>query len=286
MSNSTLTKLSNASARAVACLGICLTTGILFQANSAEPALNPKLPTVFLVGDSTVNNGTKGLQGWGTAIGDYFDKTKVNVANRARGGRSSRSFIEEGLWDSVLAEMKPGDFVLVQFGHNDGGSLTDEKTAYRASLRSTGEETKEVDDAKTGQKKTVHSFGWYMRKYAADTKAKKATPIVLSLIPRNDWKDGKVLRASDSYGKFAADVAKSEKALFIDLNQIVATHYDEMGQEKVKPLFPMEHTHTSPEGAELNARCVVEGIKGLKDCPLRNYLSAKAKDIPAWSGAK
>src|SRR5947208_1354221 len=96
------------------------------------PKVNPNLPTLFLAGDSTVNNGTKGLQGWGTPIAEYFDHSKINVVNRARGGRSSRTFFTEGLWDKLLAEMKRGDFVIIQFGHNDGGPLTGEKA--RASL--------------------------------------------------------------------------------------------------------------------------------------------------------
>src|SRR5947209_4049910 len=93
----------------------------------------PRVPTLFIIGDSTVNNGTKGQQGWGTPIAGLFDKTKIKVDNRARGGRSSRSFLTEGLWDKLLAEMQPGDFVLIQFGHNDGGSLTDGRG--RASLK-------------------------------------------------------------------------------------------------------------------------------------------------------
>src|SRR6266478_4855195 len=73
-------------------------------------ALNPKLPTLFVVGDSTANNNANGGQGWGDPFVSYFDAAKINVLNRARGGRSSRTFQTERLWDKVLAEMKPGDF--------------------------------------------------------------------------------------------------------------------------------------------------------------------------------
>src|SRR5262245_23109501 len=72
----------------------------------------PRPPTLFIVGDSTVNNGTKGQQGWGTPLAALFDPKKITVDNRARGGRSSRTFITEGLWDKVLADLRPGDFVL------------------------------------------------------------------------------------------------------------------------------------------------------------------------------
>ena len=86
---------------------------------------NPKLPSLFLVGDSTVRNGhgtgSDGLLGWGAPIADYFDSAKINVVNRAIGGLSSHTYISQGHWDSTLEMVKPGDFVMIQFGHNDGG---------------------------------------------------------------------------------------------------------------------------------------------------------------------
>src|SRR6266853_4210167 len=104
-------------------------------------ALNPKLPTLFVVGDSTANNNANGARGWGDPFVAYFDTTKINVTNRARAGRSSRTFITEGLWDKVLADVKPGDFVLIQFGHNDGGPV--DKDRARGSLPGLGDEAKE-----------------------------------------------------------------------------------------------------------------------------------------------
>ncbi len=231
--------------------------------------INTNLPTLFLIGDSTVNNRSFGQQGWGTPIAGRFDQTKINVVNRARGGRSSRTFYTEGLWSNVVAELKAGDFVIMQFGHNDGGSL---RTNRRASLKGIGDETEEIGGTNNVPKEVVHTFGWYLRQYIRDTRAKGATPIVCSLIPRNDWKDGKVLRASESYAKWAREVAEAENVAFVDLNEIVARHYEELGQERVKDFFPFEHTHTSPEGAELNAQCVVEGLKALNS-PLCAYLA-------------
>src|SRR5262245_29948176 len=102
-------------------------------------------PTLFIISDSTVHNSSTGLQGWSDVIGNSFDQTRIKVENRARGGRSSRTFQTEGLWDQVLAEIKPGDFVLIQFGHNDGGAINDESRA-RGSLRGTGEEVEEIDN--------------------------------------------------------------------------------------------------------------------------------------------
>ena len=228
-------------------------------------------PTLYLIGDSTVNNSTKGLQGWGKPIAALFDETKIRVDNQAIGGRSSRSYLREGRWDKVAAMLKPGDFVLMQFGHNDNGPLDSEKA--RASIKGNGDEAQEVTIKETGVKETVHSYGWYLRKYATDTKAKGATAIVLSLIPRNIWVEGKVLRATDDYTVWATTAAHDSGAFFVDLNAIVATHYEALGEEKVKTdFFTADHTHTTPEGAALNAASVIEGVQTLKDCPLASFL--------------
>ena len=253
-------------------------------ASTAPPAAGAGLPTLFLIGDSTVKVGTAGQLGWGDPVAAYFDPARIRVVNRARGGRSSRTFLTEGLWDRVLAEMKPGDFVLMQFGHNDGGPVSGTPRA-RASLKGAGEETREiVADAATGKKETVHTYGWYLRKYVADAKAKGATAVVLSPIPRNRWgTDGKVLRAAGDYGKWAAEAARAEGAAFVDLNEIVALRYEQIGQEPVKALFGGDWTHTNAAGAEINAASVVAGIKGLKDHPLTRYLSPRATEVAAFT---
>jgi rhamnogalacturonan acetylesterase len=239
---------------------------------TSSGAQSQRLPTLFIIGDSTVKNSAKGLLGWGDPIAAFFDQQKIRIENRARGGRSSRTFQTEGLWDQVLSELKPGDFVLMQFGHNDGGAINDESRA-RGSLKGTGNETEEIDNLLTKKPEMVHTFGWYMRKYIADAKAKGAVAVVLSPIPRNVWKDGKVVRASADYGKWAAEAAKSEGAFFVDLNELVARRYDELGPDKVKELYFLEdHTHTTPAGAEVNARAVVEGLRAFDKCPLASFL--------------
>ena len=174
----------------------------------------------------------------------------------------------------MLALAKPGDFVMMQFGHNDGGGAAN----GRGSLRGNGDETQDVT---VGDKpETVHTYGWYIRNYIADTKAKGATPIVCSLIPRNTWRDEKVARAVGSYATWAEEATRQGSALFIDLNGIIADHYDQLGQEAVNKLFPAkEHTHPNWHGAVLNAQCVIEGLKRLKDCELNNDLSADPKPV-------
>jgi len=227
---------------------------------------DPKLPTLFLIGDSTVRNGrgdgANGQWGWGEPLVDRFDASRVNVVNRAVGGLSSRTFLTMGWWDKVLAMMKPGDVVMMQFGHNDNGPLDDAARA-RGTLKGTGGETREIDNPITKQHEAVHTYGWYLRRFIADTKAKGATPIVCSPVPRKIWQDGKVARSSDSYRRWATEVAAQEGVGFVDLNEIIAARYDALGPEKVEPLFADEHTHTSRAGAELNADCVIECLRAL-----------------------
>ncbi len=102
-------------------------------------AQTAEFPTVWVVGDSTASNANR--RGWADPFADYFDPAKATTVNRARAGRSSRTFITEGLWDKVRTALKPGDYVLIQFGHNDGGPPDTDRA--RGSLAGLGEESKE-----------------------------------------------------------------------------------------------------------------------------------------------
>jgi rhamnogalacturonan acetylesterase len=242
---------------------------------AADQPGNGRVPKLFLIGDSTVRNSTKGQLGWGDPIVGLFDTNRIQVENHALGGRSSRTYFTEGLWEKVQAQIRPGDFVMMQFGHNDGGGLSHPKG--RASLKGTSDETKTVQ--KDAKAEVVHTYGWYLRQYIQGTREKGATPIVLSLIPRNIWKGDKVGRASNDYGKWARETAQSSGAFFVDLNEIVARRYEAEGQAKVRELYfeATDHTHTTAAGAQVNAECVVEGVRRLKDCSLAGYLLPPAK---------
>jgi rhamnogalacturonan acetylesterase len=233
---------------------------------SAFVTLRKEKPVLYIIGDSTVRNGDgtgKSQQwGWGSFIAPYFDTARLGVQNHAIGGRSSRTFITEGRWERITSKLKKGDIVIMQFGHNDGGPLDDTARA-RGSIRGIGTDSARIYNPIRKMNETVYSFGAYMRRYIRETKAAGAIPIVCSPIPRNDWKNGKVVRSPQSYGGWAKSVAEAEGVAFIDLNDIIATRYEAMGAEAVKPFFPVDHTHTDKAGAQLNAEIVMAEMKKL-----------------------
>jgi len=257
--------------------------------NNLAQKSNPKLPTFWIIGDSTVKVGTAGQRGWGDEIAPFFDLSKINVVNRAIGGRSSRTFLTEGRWDDILKELKAGDTVIMQFGHNDASPINEappvtSSTRARGTIKGNGEETQEVDNILTKKHEVVHSYGWYLRQVITTAKAKGASVIVCSPIPRKSWsKDGKTVnRANTGYGLWAKQAAEQDHAFFIDLNEIIARGYEKLGQAAVEPLFGDRGTHTSPEGAKFNARAVVSGLNGLDKNPLAPALSAEGKSVPAF----
>lgn len=231
-----------------------------------------KKPRVFLTGDSTVKNNDKdedGMWGWGAQASTVFNGEKCTVINAAKAGRSTRTFLEEGRWDEVYQSIEPGDYVLIQFGHNDIGDIDTNKE--RAVIRTAKDTCHVYKMASNGQYKVIYSFGWYLKKFIQDVREKGGTPILVSLTPRNEWPNGKVERRNDSYGKWYREVVAETGVDFIDLHNITADALDKMGQEKAKAMFNHDHTHTSLQGARLNAKSVAKGLKQIKS-PLRKCL--------------
>jgi lysophospholipase L1-like esterase len=226
---------------------------------SSDLPLNPALPTIFIVGDSTARNQAD--LGWGDHFAAYFDLAQVNIANRAIAGRSSRTYIHEGAWDKVLAEIKRGDFVLIQMGHNDGGALDGAKP--RGSLKDIGDESQQVT-LLNGDQELVHTYGWYIRKYIADTRAEGATPLLLTLTVRNIWTaapgGSQRIEHDMGYNDFLRQIAAAERIPLLDMGRLEADALEKLGPEQTARLFPIDHTHTSAEGADLNARCVARAI--------------------------
>jgi len=255
------------------------------QTNVPEDALlNPKLPTLFIVGDSTARNGAD--LGWGDHFAAFFDPSKINIVNRAVAGRSSRTYYNEGRWDAVLAQLKPGDYVLLQMGHNDGGSGPDtivKDPKARGSIKGLGDETAELPIAKpytvgplVGQTtETIHTFGWYNRKYIADARAKGAIPILLTPTIRNIWKDGpdgkKQIERDMGFRDFDFQLSEQQHVPVADMATLEADYLESIGPEKTALLFPIDHTHTSAAGAEMNAHMVASALRKI-DSPVAAYL--------------
>ena len=277
---STLTRIC----LALAILTLLLSLALHARAQTA-PAPSAK-PTLWLVGDSTVNNNANGGLGWGTPIAKLFDPDKVTVTNRARGGRSARSYESEGLWKQVLDQLQPGDFVLIQFGHNDGPGSEQQianSTNGRPDLAGTGDETTTGPDSSPQHKsETVHTYGWYLRKYVQEAKAKGATPIMLTMVPKNFWTEDKKIRRNEqnSLVKWAHEIATTEKIPYVDLNTISAKRLETESPDLVRSKYftpPNDGTHTNPAGAKLNAESVVMGLRALPNLKLNDFLSDAGK---------
>ncbi len=235
--------------------------------------IDEKSPVVFIIGDSTVKcgngKGENNMWGWGSFFDQYFDTSKITVENHALGGRSSRTYITERHWDKVLKAIKPGDYLIIDFGHNDGGPINTGRA--RASLKGTGSESQKVVMERDGSTETVYTFGTYMRKYVRQAKAKGATVIVTSHTPANRWTSGKVNRCDNTYGKWSKEIAQQENVFFIDLNNLTACKLENAGESKSSSYF-VDGAHNTEPGAIMNTESVIDGLRELKECKLNDYL--------------
>ena len=254
-------------------------------------------PVVFITGDSTVKNADKdpdGMWGWGSVANTIFDETMIDIVNAAMAGRSCRSYLNEGRWDRVYNSLKPGDFVLIQFGHNDISPI--DKPKYRGAIATTKDtchvyrmqaakedlskqniiDQKLKANTQVGSYEVVYSFGWYLKKFIQDVREKGATPILVSLTPRNEWPNGKIERRNDTYGKWYREVVAETGCEFVDLHNITADFLDKKcgKKEKAMKYFNHDHTHTSLLGAKTNAQSIAKGLRDNKS-PLANFLKKK-----------
>ena len=229
-------------------------------------------PTIYIIGDSTVRNSNKEFWGWGSLLGEFLDTTKVRIDNHAMAGRSTRTFVKEGRWRKVDSLMKKGDYLLIQFGHNEGSKPDTSKAGYRGVLRGTGKDSVILDWG-NNTREVVRTYGENLRRMVQRAKEKGVNPVLLSMIPRNQWDEhGKVKRAKNDFGLWAKQIAEEENIAFVDLNEITAVKYDKLGPDRVKMnYFPGDHTHTNYAGAKENALSVVTGLKDIKH-PIRKLI--------------
>lgn len=229
------------------------------------------LTTVFLVGDSTVTDQPgEPWAAWGQLIPQYFGP-KVAVANYAESGRTFRSFKGDRRWEKVLSVIKPGDSVFMQFGHNDMKEKGDGVGPYTTFTES-------------------------IRQFVADTRAKQANPVLLTPMHRRKFAGGEIQPTFGDYPDAVRKAAAELNVPLIDLQAMSKPLFEAYGPEKSKKLFVYapagtypgqekalsDDTHFNAFGADLIARCVVQGIKDLK-LPL----AADLKDgIPAFDPTK
>ncbi|KAI4727553.1 SGNH hydrolase [Aureobasidium sp. EXF-10728] len=223
--------------------------------------------TVYLAGDSTTapGGGGKGTEGWGQYL---HYSLKIPVVNKAFAGRSARSFTREGRFDEIGKLIKKGDFVVIEFGHNDGTSKPDNG---RSDCPGSGTETCQYTYKKkpnaynvffrfSGVTETVHTFPYYLEQAAKSFVAKGAHVLISSQTPNNPDESGVFVSAPSRFVDLAKTAAANAKVDFVDHSAYALAAYKPLSVQTVDSYFPNDHTHTAPKGADLVAQAFVRGL--------------------------
>lgn len=239
--------------------------GVLLGATQVTAAPAPELadvgaraPTVYFCGDSTMaNKGANdgATDGWGQYIGSLLT---TSIVNKAIGGRSARSYWNEGRFSEVANLVKSGDIVVIEFGHNDGGSPTSNDNG-RSDCPGSGTETCISD--KTGE--TVYTFVFYVIQAAKLMTAKGASVILSTQTPNNQWESGTWSGAPSrfvGYQKTAVSSLADSRVTLLDHHEAVSRLYRKLGNAATNALYPKDHTHTSPAGAKLSAQAFAQAV--------------------------
>jgi rhamnogalacturonan acetylesterase len=220
-----------------------------------ESELAARAPTLYLCGDSTMARGNGVIDGWG----QYFNKyVNLAVVNKAIGGRSARSYWNEGRFQEVANLVKSGDVVVIEFGHNDGGSPNKNDNG-RSDCPGQGTEVCYSD--KTGE--AVYTFVFYVIQASKLMTAKGATVILSSQTPNNLWEGGVYGSGAPrfvGYQKVAQQALASSAVTFVDHFEAVARMYKRLGNQATNALYPQDHTHTNGYGADLSAQAFAQAI--------------------------
>ena len=210
--------------------------------------------TLFIVGDSTAAHklvDRRPETGWGEALQQWFDLDNVRVENHARNGRSTRTFVSENRWSTVLTRLKRADVVLIQFGHNDA--------------------SKDRPDRYT----PPEEYRKYLVQFIADVRSRHATPVLMTPVMRRRFRAGQFYDSHGEYPDIVRAVAKEQNVTLLDLHrrteQLIKRHGEEGSKKLFLQLKPGENanypegvddnTHFSPLGAELVAAEVAEAIR-------------------------
>lgn len=231
--------------------------------------------TIFIAGDSTAdaNGGHNGLtEGWGKYLGNYVTST---VNNQAVSGQSSRTFWRDGGWANLIKDVTQGDYVFIQFGHNDAGGPT---ATAKGSVVGTGDET--VTVTINGVEEVVHTFCWYIRQMAGQVLEKGATPLLLSLTPNFVFENGKVPEGNRFQG-YMKLVAEELNIPYIDHYSYIARNWEILGEAYIREnnWFPADYKHTAPAAADFNAKMIINAIKCQKISDLLAVLNDRGNSV-------
>ncbi|KAI5777602.1 rhamnogalacturonan acetylesterase [Geopyxis carbonaria] len=255
----------------------------------AAPKLAHRAPTkILLVSDSTAvayDPAVTPLQGWGYYLPPLLS-TSMNFTNLSRGGRSTRSFINEGLWASALALITPDTVVVIEHGHNDNGtpSTGTDVGKDRATLPGLGDATITVTNA-TGLPEVVHTFGWYLERMISDVQDHGGVPVLSGMVPTMKWDSAQTTLSSDwPFRDWARTVAEAQGVGWVDHTKASVARFQKLGYSASKAMFPQDNTHTNAAGALLNAESFVEAeLKLLLGTPPHQdrYLGAESSTSSA-----
>ncbi|KAK7689943.1 hypothetical protein QCA50_006583 [Cerrena zonata] len=231
--------------------------------------------TVRIAGDSTMakGGGGAGTDGWGQYLGQYLS---LPVVNNAIAGRSARSYTDEGRFTSLINAAQKGDYVIIEFGHNDG--LAGNPDNGRQDAFGDGYDTTATVTTSSGASLVIHTFPYYIQNAVTALQAKGAIPIVSSQTPSNNW-SGSSISAGPRFVGYAQTAASRTKAQYIDHYDYVAQAYNKIGQTTVNTYFPNDGTHTSPTAANIVAQAFVRGLL-CSSSPLKNSVNAAGKAVP------
>ncbi|KAF9889327.1 hypothetical protein FE257_007437 [Aspergillus nanangensis] len=213
--------------------------------------------TIYLAGDSTMarNGGGDGsTDGWGQYVQDSVTET---VSNNAIGGRSARSYTREGRFQEIADALQEGDYVVIEFGHNDGGSLSSSDNG-RTDCGGTGDETCET--VYDGVAETVLTFPKYLENASQMFLDKGAHVLISSQTPNNPWESGTFSYGASRFVEYAQLAAEVAGVDYVDHGAYVASIFESLGLDTVTSYFPNDHTHTSPEGAQVVAEAFLKAV--------------------------
>jgi lysophospholipase L1-like esterase len=217
-------------------------------------AAGPSTPTAYIIGDSTASIYTSDLyprMGWAQPLPDFFTPACVDIQDKALSGRSSKSFYDEGDWTPIRDSLQAGDYVLIQFGHND--EKTDDPARYTDPFT---------------------TYEQYLSRYIDDTRAKSATPILLTSINRNDWSGGKLSDTHGNYPVAVRQLAAMSNVSLVDATALTKTYFEKIGQAATTALFMdlapgqfpnypngnTDDTHLQESGARIIAQMILADL--------------------------